>query len=90
MENFVAIPCITVIVYLFGELFKAFTKNTINHIVPALCGTLGGILGLVSFFVCPEFIAGEGIFSAIATGIVSGFSATGVNQVFKQTTKAQG
>lgn len=85
MENFVAIPCITVIVFLLAELFKLVTKNQKNQFVPVLCGLLGALLGVVCYLWVPEYIAGENILQAIATGIVSGFSATGVHQVYKQT-----
>ncbi len=87
MEDFVAIPCITVIVYLIAEIFKAITKGEKKELLPVLCGVAGGILGVICFFFIPEYIAGENLFSSIATGIVSGFSATGVHQIYKQMTK---
>lgn len=86
MENFTALPCITIIVYLFAELFKQVTKNEKNQFIPVFCGVLGGILGGAGFFLAPSFINAENIFCAVAIGIVSGFSATGVNQIYKQFT----
>ncbi len=82
MENFTAIPCITVIVYLLAEIFKQVTKK--NQFVPVFCGIIGGILGILGFFIAHDFIGAENIFCAVAIGIVSGFSATGINQVYKQ------
>ena len=67
MENFVAIPCITVIVYLIAETFKAITKEEKNQFLPVICGVAGGILGIICFYLAPDYIAGENLFSSIAT-----------------------
>lgn len=88
MENFVAILCITVIVYFLAEIFKLITKNQKKQFVPVFCGFCGAILGVVCFLWVPEYIAGENLLQAIATGIISGFSATGIHQVYKQTVNA--
>ena len=87
MNQFAAIPCITVICYLFAEIFKAITKGKRNNLVPIICGVVGAVAGLIGFFAVPDFLPGENLFCAIATGIVSGFSATGVNQAYKQMTQ---
>ena len=87
MNQFAAIPCITVICYLFAEIFKALTKGKRNNLVPIICGAVGAVAGLIGFFAVPDFLPGENLFSAIATCIVSGFSATGVNQAYKQMTQ---
>ena len=51
--------------------------------IPCIVGTVGGILGVVGLFVIPDFPAGN-VMDAIAVGIVSGLSATGAHQIFKQ------
>lgn len=78
-----AIPVITIIVFLVGELVKATPMN--DKYVPVVCGIVGGILGVVAMKVMPEFPADD-ILTAIAVGIVSGLGATGVHQLFHQLT----
>lgn len=76
-----AIPVITIICFLVAEAVKATALD--NKWLPLMCGICGGILGVVALFVMPSFPATD-ILTAIAYGIVSGFAATGVDQVFKQ------
>ena len=85
MENFTAIPCLTVLVYLLAEVFKLATKQQHNETVPVLCGLFGALLGGVTYWLFPELLAGGDLLSALAVGTVSGFSATGVHQIFRQT-----
>lgn len=80
----VAIPVITVIVFLIVEAVKATPLD--NKWLPVVAGGTGGILGVVAYYVMAEFPATD-ILTAIAVGVVSGFSATGVHQVYKQLTK---
>ena len=75
------IPSIVIICYLAAEWVKTTALN--NKYIPIICGVLGGILGIVAMFIVPEFPATDYL-SAIAIGIVSGFAATGINQIFKQ------
>lgn len=75
------IGSITVICYLIGQAIKATGID--NKWIPIICGASGLALGVVGMFVIPEFPANDYI-SAAAVGIVSGFAATGINQVFKQ------
>lgn len=79
--GFVTIPAITVICYLIAEGVKATKLD--NKWLPVIVGVTGGILGAVTYFANP---AGD-VLTQIAVGIVSGFAATGVNQIFKQQTK---
>ena len=57
----------------------------------AFCGLLGGLLGLVSFYLLPipDYPAGDPI-TAAAVGIVSGLAATGLHQAAKQLSKEAG
>lgn len=75
------VAAITVICYLIAQGVKATNLN--NKWIPVICGLCGGILGEVAAMVMPEFPAVDPI-SAAAIGIVSGFAATGVNQMYKQ------
>ena len=79
--GFTAIPAITVICYLIGELVKASGAD--NKYIPMTCGVSGLVLGLVAMFVMPGY-PGTDYLTAAAIGIVSGLAATGVNQTIKQ------
>ena len=76
---------IVVIAYLFGIGFKLLSFIP-DEAIPVLVGFIGGILGVVGMYVIPEFPAND-ILNAIAVGIVSGLSSTGLNQIKKQVTK---
>lgn len=82
----IAIPVITVIVFLIAEGVKATPIE--DKWIPVICGFVGGCLGVVAYYVMPEFPAVD-ILTAIAIGIVSGFAATGVHQVYKQLSKGE-
>lgn len=75
------VAAITVICYLIAEFVKATKVD--NKWLPAIAGAAGTALGVAGFFVMPAFPAGD-IITAAAVGAVSGFAATGVNQVKKQ------
>ena len=77
-----AIPAITVIAFLIGELVKRTPLD--KAWIPAICGLVGGILGVVALYTSPQLMPAKDILSAIAIGIVSGFAATGAHQFQKQ------
>ena len=77
------VAAITVICYLLAQGLKATKLD--NKWLPVFCGVLGGVLGVVGYILMADFPAGDYI-TAIAVGIVSGFAATGINQVYKQMT----
>ena len=80
----IAIPVITVIVFLAVEAVKATPLD--NKWLPVIAGTFGGILGEVAMFIMQDFPANDYL-TAFAIGIVSGLAATGAHQVYKQLTK---
>ena len=84
MENFgmATVVVLTVISYLVGEAVKLVPAVPRNYI-PVICGFVGGCLGAVAMHIIPDYPAGDYL-TAIAVGIVSGFGATGVHQVYKQ------
>ena len=82
----VSVAAITVIAYVMGLLVKASGLN--DKWIPILCGVTGGILGVVSLYVMPDFPAGD-VINALAVGIVSGLAATGADQVMKQMGKKE-
>ena len=84
MENFglATVLVITVIAYLAGEFVKLFPAVQ-DKWIPVICGFVGGCLGVAGLYVIPDYPAGDPL-TAVAVGIVSGFGATGVHQVYKQ------
>ena len=84
MTEFVAFPAIVVMCYAVGVWLKAIGNEKLDKFIPAICGTLGAILGVVIYATIPNFIPATNWAVAVAIGIVSGFAATGANQVYKQ------
>ena len=84
MTEFVSFPAIVVICYLVGIGVKTIGSEKLDKFIPLICGTFGAVLGVVMYFTIPNFIPADNWALAVAIGIVSGLSATGVNQVYKQ------
>lgn len=73
---------ITIICYLFGLGVKASPID--SKWIPLIVGVVGGALGVVGFVTnMPDFPAND-VITAVAVGITSGLSATGVDQLGKQ------
>lgn len=54
-----------------------------SKFIPLLCMGLGMILGILAYFLVPDFPANDWL-TAIAIGIASGWAATGAHQSVKQ------
>lgn len=80
----VAVPVITVIVFLIVEAVKATPLD--NKWLPVIAGFFGAVLGEAAMFLMPDFPATDYL-TAAAIGIVSGLAATGAHQIYKQLTK---
>lgn len=78
------VAAITVLAYLIGQGVKA--SGIANKWIPVICGIVGLALGVVALYIMPDFPANDPI-TAAAIGAVSGFAATGVNQIAKQAKK---
>lgn len=76
-----SVAAITVICYLIGMGVKASSLD--NKWIPIIMGVAGLVLGIVGMFIMPEF-PGSDYITAAAIGIVSGFAATGIDQIGKQ------
>lgn len=87
--GFIAFPAIVVICYLAGATLKAINNDTLDKFIPVICGFIGGALGVVVFQTIPGYIPADNWLMALAIGIVSGFAATGINQVYKQFTQEE-
>lgn len=81
-----SVGAITVIATLVGYAWKTADKLS-DKWIPTICGAVGLILGVVAYLIkIPDFPASD-VINAAAVGIVSGFAATGINQVYKQLKK---
>ena len=84
----VSVAAITIICYLIGEILKAWKKFD-DRKIPVIMGVSGAVLGIIAFFTAPSIIPTDNYIVAIAIGIVSGFAATGIDQIFKQASKEE-
>ena len=82
------VAAIAVICYLIGAGLKAWDTFD-DRKIPVIMGICGFILGVVAFYVSPSIIPADDIITAMAIGVVSGFSATAVNQIYKQSQKGE-
>lgn len=82
------VAAIAVICYLVGMGLKAWDAFD-DRKIPIIMGVCGAILGLVAYIWYPDVVPATEPLTAVAIGIVSGFSATGINQVYKQSTKGE-
>ena len=81
-----SVAAITAICYVIGMALKAWGR--VDKYIPCIMGVLGMILGAVGLHVMPDFPAND-IITAIAVGAVSGWGATGINQIFKHHSKEE-
>lgn len=86
MAEIVSFPVIVVICYLVGFTCKKIGNDALDKFIPSICGFVGAVLGVVIFLTIPDFIPASNWALAVAIGIVSGFAATGINQIYKQLT----
>ena len=77
------VAAITIVCFLVGQIVKATGLD--NKWIPIVCGAVGAVLGLCGMYVMADFPAHDYV-TALAVGIVSGFAATGINQIYKQFT----
>ena len=85
-ETITAMPAITVLCLLTAQAIKLCTPLDNKHL-PVFCGVAGLMLGITCFFIFPDFIPAQNVMVAAAKGVVSGWAATGANQMIKQYTE---
>lgn len=79
----VSVAAITVIAYLIGMACKNVSVIE-DKWIPVICGASGAVLGVIALLIgMPDFPAND-VINALAIGIVSGWAATGINQITKQ------
>ncbi len=87
MMEIISIPVIAIICYLLGEFLKIviLRKKSKYKYIPIFVGCIGGVLGLIVYYVSPELLMDtKSPFVAVAVGIVSGLASTGGNELIKQ------
>lgn len=77
---------VAAICYLFAEMIKIiFNKSEkIKALLPIIIAFLGGLIGVAIFKLAPEIMNASNLVEAFVTGIFSGLSSTGSNQIYKQ------
>lgn len=85
--DFSSVPIIVVCCYIVGEIYKVLFRNKQEayKLIPILVAVIGGLLGVLIYFTTPQMMFNAtNPWIALGIGIISGFSATGTNQVIKQ------
>jgi len=86
-------PIIVLGVYLLIETYKlVFVRGNnsfASNLIPCIAVLLGMVFSMVAFYLAPEFMPTDNLLMAIIIGIISGLSATGLNQIYKQFTKIE-
>ena len=89
MTEIIAVPTIVLICWFIGFSCKQFKSDDFDRFIPVLCGFFGAVLGVVIFLTVPGYIPADNWVTAIAVGLFSGLSATGVDQIYKQLIKKE-
>lgn len=82
----------TILCYFLGEFFKLviLRKKKRYKYIPIIVGGIGGILGLLIYYISPELLFNTtNPFVAMAIGIVSGLASTGGNEIVKKILKKE-
>lgn len=92
MENILtgaSVPAIAAVVYFAVELLKYTTgyKENVKRAIPLISVIFGVICGLICYFAIPNIMPTDNAFVAVVIGAASGLTATGFNQIIKQSRK---
>lgn len=90
--DYTSVPIIVLCSYIVGEIYKVIFKRKKDayKLIPILVAIVGGVLGVLIYLTSPEMIFNvDNVWIALGIGIISGFSATGTNQVVKQLIKKE-
>ena len=89
--NIYSIPTIALLCYSIIELLKRNLGDGVDERVknsyPIISATSGMILSILAFWVDPAIVGSESMLGAAVSGIASGLTATGSNQILKQMKK---
>ena len=87
------VPVIAAIVYGGMAVYKQLMAEkpaVWTSLIPVWAGILGMALGIVAFYVVPEYMPADNILMAVLIGLSSGLTATGADQVYRQIKKSGG
>ena len=84
-----SVPAIAAVVYFVVELIKFTTgyNETVKRAVPLIAAALGLACGLICFYFVPNIMPTGNVVVALVIGAASGLTATGFNQIIKQSRK---
>ena len=90
--SFMGIAVIIAVCYIIGEIIKFIFKGRqdIYSFIPIILAIFGGILGVIIYLSNNFILNTNNIWNALLIGIISGESAAGTNQIFKQINKYKG
>lgn len=88
----ICVPAIVSVTYALIEIYKKIIdksskKDMLLKLIPLFAMIIGGILGVVVFYVAPQIIIANNVWFALIVGLCSGLSATGTNQLWRQLKK---
>lgn len=85
----VSVPAIAAVVYFVVELIKYTTGNNeaVKRAIPLISAVLGIACGLICFYLVPTIVPTNNVVIAVVIGAASGLTATGFNQIIKQSRK---
>ena len=86
--DLVSMPFIVSAVYFVIYCLKLWVLKTdeSRKNIPVIAGALGILIAMVCYFAAPELLNVSTITDAFLTGLGSGLSAVGINQIKKQYT----
>lgn len=85
--SIITIGIISAAVYAIIECLKLLWLNDredLKKYIPIIAAVIGGVLGIATYFVRPDVLPSPTWYGAIITGLASGLSAVGINQIPKQ------
>ena len=85
--SILTIGIISAAVYAIIECLKLLWLNDredLKKYIPIIAAVIGGVLGIATYFVRPDVLPSPTWYGAIITGLASGLSAVGINQIPKQ------
>ena len=92
MSNYmelISVPAIATVVYWMIEIIK-YTVNgseKFKRLIPITSALIGAILGVCCYYIIPDLVIADNVLVALIIGAVSGLTATGTHQIFKQLNK---
>lgn len=84
-----SVPAIAAVVYFVVEIIKHATNYSerVLRLVPPIAAIIGIICGAIAYFAIPQIVPTDNFVVALVIGAASGLTATGFNQIIKQSRK---